>query len=374
MENYNTLKSVYGYTLAGGYLKGANPYVFGSNTKNYDIGLEVLGEGYDFKKPLVDVTKYNSPAVSCGTLSSLISSGIEKIDNMALKAEGVFGPNMRMEKMNFMKDFTTKLIKASLPIAYGEGVDDDELKEDISVLLKQSKEEFEKRVQQNEEEIKKEKDDTLSDDQSMENQTEDAGENPEEGSEGDNEDYSDAGDNFFEGNEDSENEDGEGEPDEDTDTEDDDGWQEDNENPDEEAEDTEADDNENDDSEDGEEESEGDLSEEDIPDGNLEGNAESYNGFKTKADRLLYQYNSGVNYKENEKYRYGATYSNIPKPEMKAMAESLLKIEEANFKAIGEQFSFNDIRPGSRLQEAHKKYVEANASILVMKRKLGLNY
>ena len=59
---------------------------------------------------------------------------------------------------------------------------------------------------------------------------------------------------------------------------------------------------------------------------------------------------------------------------MKAMAESLLKIEEANFKAIGEQFSFNDIKPGSRLQEAHKKFVEANASILVMKRKLGLNY
>lgn len=355
MNNYEKLKSIYGYSLVGGYLKGANPYVFDSNTPNYKIGLSILGENYDFNKSLVDITKYASPAISCGTLSTLIDSGIEKIDNMVLKAEGVFGPNKARERMEFLSKFTNKLIKASIPIAYSEGADDDELKEDISVLLKQSKEEFEKRVKENEEDLKKEKEEAVTDENAI--PEEDTGEDQEEASAEDTGMDDSSSDDFF-----SDDSQEEGSEDENEDSEDDDGWEEDNENSGEETED--SDDSTGDEYD--------DVSEEDIPDGNLEGNSESYNGFATKADRLLYMYNSNVGYKENEKYRYGESYINIPKPEMKAMAESLLKIEEENFKAIGEAYSFKDILPDSKLQEAHSKYVEAQASIMVMKRKLNL--
>lgn len=360
MNNYEKLKSIYGYSLVGGYLKGANPYVFDSNTPNYKIGLSILGENYDFNKSLVDITKYASPAISCGTLSTLIDSGIEKIDNMVLKAESVFGPNKARERMEFLSKFANKLIKASVPIAYAEGADDDELKEDISVLLKQSKEEFEKRVKQNEEDLKKEKEENLTDENAIPDEEENADDQAQEEAlvEDTGTDDTNA-DDFF-----SDDSQEEGSDDND-DTEDDDGWEEDSEDSGEETEDSDDQDNSAGD------ESE-DVSEEDIPDGNLEGNSESYNGFATKADRLLYMYNSNVGYKENEKYRYGESYINIPKPEMKAMAESLLKIEEENFKAIGESYSFKDIVPDSKLQEAHSKYVEAQASIMVMRRKLNL--
>ena len=352
--NYDVLKSTYGYSLVGGYLKGAKPDVFDSNTTNREIGIAVLGENYDFNnKSLVDITKYASPSVSCGTLSTLIDMGLEKIDNVILQAEGAFGPNKAREKVEYLTRFTNDLLRASVPIAYAEGADDDELKEDISVLLKQSKEEFEKRVEENEKEIQEEKENATQDEQGIPEE----GEDTEDDMSSDDTQMEDTEDDFFDdetNEDDSENND--------EDNEEDDGW------------DTEGDEPESDENseDDGQENEENDVDDNDIPDGNLEGNSEDYNGFRDKKNRLLALYNSNVPYRENEKYLVGESFTNIPLPQLKAMSEELLKIEEENFKAIGEQFSFESIKPDSKLSLAHKKYVEANASIMVMKRKLDV--
>ena len=331
--NLGEIKKTMGFSLVGEYLRGANDKAFPKSVDSKSIGVAVLGESYTFGESLVDIKKFTSPSISCGTLSSLIDTVKTQIDDVYARAEGVF-PFDNLKRDEYVTEFARKLLANSLPIAYAEGADDDELKQDISILLRQSKEEFEKRVKENEEEKEAEKQNTLQDDPTgaegeeptNEEGMEDTGEmidndsvseiptdlGPEDGEE----DTSTA-DEFFEGKDDDE---------------------------------------ENDD---------------DDEDDSKEGKGESF-GLTKKQSRLLSKYNAQKTYAEEQKFYISGVFSSIRYGTLMGMCEKLLEKEAENFKAIGESFDFKDIRPNTRLHKAHSDYVESVASIMVMKNRFDL--
>ena len=351
--NLGEIKKTMGFSLVGEYLRGANNKAFPKSVDSKSIGVAVLGESYSFGESLVDIKKYTSPSISCGTLSSLIDTVKTQIDDVYARAEGVF-PFDNLKRDEYVTDFARKLLANSLPIAYAEGADDDELKQDISILLRQSKEEFEKRVKENEEEKEAEKQNALQDDP-----TGVEGEEPtnEEGMEETGEMIDN--DSVSEIPTDLGPEEGEGE-------EPDDGWEnEDDEDSEEGEEDTSTadeffegkdDDEENDD---------------DDEDDSKEGKGESF-GLTKKQSRLLSKYNAQKTYAEEQKFYISGVFSSIPYGTLMGMCEKLLQKEAENFKAIGESFDFKDIRPNTRLHKAHSDYVESVASVMVMKNRFDL--
>ena len=349
--NLGEIKKTMGFSLVGEYLRGANNKAFPKSVDSKSIGVAVLGESYTFGESLVDIKKFTSPSISCGTLSSLIDTVKTQIDDVYARAEGVF-PFDNLKRDEYVTDFARKLLANSLPIAYAEGADDDELKQDISILLRQSKEEFEKRVKENEEEKEAEKQNALQDDPTgaegeeptNEEGMEETGEmidndsvseiptdlGPEEGEEPD---------DGWENEDDESNADGE----EDTSTAD-------------EFFEGKDDDEENDD---------------DDEDDSKEGKGESF-GLTKKQSRLLSKYNAQKTYAEEQKFYISGVFSSIRYGTLMGMCEKLLEKEAENFKAIGESFDFKDIRPNTRLHKAHSDYVESVASIMVMKNRFDL--
>ena len=349
--NLENIKKTMGFSLVGEYLRGANKKAFPKDIASKEIGLAVLGESYTFEKSLVDTNRFTSPSISCGTLSSLIDTVKTQLDDVYARAEGVF-PFDNDKRDKFVTDFARKLLVNSLPIAYGEGADDDELKQDISILLRQSKEEFEKRVKENEEQKEAEKQETLQDNP-MGEEGEEPAEAPEE--EGELMD----GDSASEIPSDLGPEEDEGEED--------DGWEnEEDENEESEEGDSSANeffDGQEDDSED--EENEEDDEEE------QEGNEESF-GLTKKQNRLLRKYNAQKGYAEEQRFYISGVFSSIPYGTLKGMCEKLLEKEAENFKAIGENFNFKDIKVNSRLHMAHSNYLEGVASVMVLQNRLNI--
>lgn len=348
MPTLNDYKSGVSYAILGEYLRGARNKSFPKDTLSKDIGIAVLGESYDFSKPLVDTKRFDNPAVSLGTVSSLIDTLKNQIDDVYVRAEGVFGPNRLHDKEAYMERYIDKLMDTALPIAFSEGADDDELKMDISVLLRQSKEEFEKRIERNEKEKQEEKDGALADDTfDSEEPQEGTEEAPEEGEEGvvenptpfgsDDSDMADGDEEIPEGFEEEAEE-----------TDSDDGW----------------------DSEE-EEESEDSEEAEDEEENTEEAKGES---MSLRDDFLAFldDRNGKVPYAEEMRFLVNGRFSAISESEFKSLSNKLLEIEEANFKAIGENFNFSDIKPDSRLQQAHASFVEANACVLIMKKRLNI--
>ena len=357
--NLENIKKTMGFSLVGEYLRGANKKAFPKSIASKEIGLAVLGESYTFEKSLVDTNRFTSPSISCGTLSSLIDTVKDQLDDVYARAEGVF-PFDNDKRDKFVTDFAKKLLVNSLPIAYGEGADDDELKQDISILLRQSKEEFEKRVKENEEQKEAEKQETLQD-----NPMGDEGQEPVEAPEGEGEFTEDSGE-MMDGDSASEipsdlgpeGEEGE----------EDDGWEsEDDENEEsEEGESSAADeffDGQEDDS--NEEESEEDDEED------KEGNGESF-GLTKRQNRLLRKYNAQKGYAEEQRFYISGVFSSIPYGTLKGMCEKLLQKEAENFKAIGENFDFKDIKVNSRLHTAHSNYLEGVASVMILQNRLNI--
>lgn len=357
--NLENIKKTMGFSLVGEYLRGANKKAFPKSIASKEIGLAVLGESYTFENSLVDIKRFTSPSISCGTLSSLIDTVKTQLDDVYARAEGVF-PFDNDKRDKFVTDFARKLLVNSLPIAYGEGADDDELKQDISILLRQSKEEFEKRVKENEEQKEAEKQETLQD-----NPMGEEGEQPIENPEGEGEFTEDSGE-MMDGDSASEipsdlgpeGEEGE----------EDDGWEsEDDENEEsEEGESSSADeffDGQEDDSK--EDENEEDDEEE------QEGNGESF-GLTKKQNKLLRKYNAQKGYAEEQRFYISGVFSSIPYGTLKGMCEKLLEKEAENFKAIGENFNFKDIKVNSRLHMAHSNYLEGVASVMVLQNRLNI--
>ena len=343
--NLDNIKKTMGFSLVGEYLRGANSKVFPKNVDSKSIGVAVLGESYTFDNSLVNTKSFISPSISCGTLSSLIDMVKTQIDDVYTRAEGVY-PFDSDKREKFVINFANKLLNNSLPIAYSEGADDDELKQDISILLRQSKEEFERRVKENEEEKEAEKNKALQDTPVDENENEDTVNEQEEESgemmDGDSAEEipSDFG------------------PDEE-----DDGWEnEDEEN--EEGESSETDEFFDSQEDTGEENEEDDEEPE-------EAQGESF-GLNKRQSRLLSKYNSQKEYAEEQKFYISGVFSSIPYGTLKGMCEKLLEKEEANFKAIGESFDFKDIRPNTSLQKAHSDYIESIASIMVLQNRLNI--
>lgn len=352
--NLENIKKTMGFSLVGEYLRGANKKAFPKDIASKEIGLAVLGESYTFENSLVDTKRFTSPSISCGTLSSLIDTVKTQLDDVYARAEGVF-PFDNDKRDKFVTDFARKLLINSLPIAYGEGADDDELKQDISILLRQSKEEFEKRVKENEEQKEAEKQETLQD-----NPMGDEGEEPAEAPEGEGEFTEDSGE-MMDGDSASEIPSDLG-----PEGEEDDGW--------------ESEDDENQESEEGEssaneffdgqeDDSKEDEDEEDEEE--QEGNGESF-GLTKKQNRLLRKYNAQKGYAEEQRFYISGVFSSIPYGTLKGMCEKLLEKEAENFKAIGENFNFKDIKVNSRLHMAHSNYLEGVASVMVLQNRLNI--
>ena len=344
----NEMKDEIGYSLIGEYLKGAG--FTGKGVKSADLGKMVCGESFvpSSGRPLVSLDKFDSPAVSCGVLSSLIEACNRKLDTQAEKRlMNTLGYGEHDRKEAILRTYANDLFQASAHTAYGEGADDDDLKQDIRVLLRESKEEFEKRVQENEEDKKAEEQDTLSDD-SLESE---GGDPVDDGLEPENNDNFQDGDGI-----------------------------EDN-----------LEDDIDDDLEEGEDEEEEEG--EDIPSGELEDGEDDHidSGFEDEEDEdeeedgkgesapfvptpeaiaMLNDYNATRRFAEEQKFFVGGEFCSISKGEMEGMVNTLLEIERDNFKAIGESFNLDDITSTSKISMAHKDYINTMAGVIAFRHKL----
>lgn len=155
-ELAESLKKESSYTIVGAYLAGVSENVAVIDSKT---PLRVLGESFclfNEKEPL-DLTKtslvsldnYGSAPDAGGVTSSLISQVNQKIDHRM----GLLN-NRRIpyeEAADNLTRYVKKLQNAAILVAKGEGALDDDLKEDFRTLLKEAKNEFIKREQEEEE-------------------------------------------------------------------------------------------------------------------------------------------------------------------------------------------------------------------------------
>ena len=142
--------------IIGNYLKGA-----GENTaylkevKASNLGAVFLnyGEAIDLtSETLVDYNKSNPKMQSAGTLSLLIKETFDKIDRYAMKCETMEYPTAVVKKD--LTKYANSLLDGVNIVAFSEGEADTDLKSDIKVLLREGREEFNKRMSEEENEIK----------------------------------------------------------------------------------------------------------------------------------------------------------------------------------------------------------------------------
>lgn len=395
MEEFvkNTVDQI-GYSLIGAYLRGASGSddPFPKKVKNSEIGLEVVGESYipSGDNPLV-TTRFNSPAISCGVLSNLITSCKERVKSYAEKAEMFANGNYEKAK-KVTEDYARKVLLSALPIAYGEGADDDELKQDIRVLLRESKEEFEKRVTETEKEKAEEKEESTSDDVlSDDGEGQDVnstGEESEEGAAdmgseefGDNQgietenpedqDETSQADDLAEDNNDSDSDDDDENditPDDEYETSDWDGEADD----DTEEEPTNTfDDNSSDDDSD---EDENDITPKDEGTGEMYNFANIWGGIEMNDEmqKTVDEYNRTRAFGEEQRFFYKGAFIGIEPTELKEMSKELLNRENKNFIALSESFSPSEMVNLHGVATAHQDYVRSQASLMAFQRKLGI--
>ena len=339
-----------GRVLVGRYLQGADQSNLLKKMSDETIGISVVGESFfGDGETLVNPKLFSSPAITCGRLSNLIEGCQARLESAQIHAQGVFGTN-NIKMQEYLNKTCDEILSVAKPIAYAEGAQDDELKQDIRVLLREGKEQYERRAKEVEEDKKADAekvitDDTLNGDPDAvveDDQVDDGGE------------LSDpdviVDDTTGE----------EGNDDDDT---------------------MEPDTNEDDSEE-----------EPDIPDGKLEGefeddeddtdtnpnkdeeelkkqaSEESYNR------KLFNEYNSTRAYAEEQRFPVfnQKTICSIPESDLSSMVDKLLKAEEKGFIALGENFDIDTINNDVRVKDAHNMIVKSEAAILCFKRKLNI--
>ena len=167
--------------IVGNYLKGAGENVaYLDDVKVSKLGKAFLsfGESIDLiNDVLVDYNKVNPKMQSAGTLSIMIKETFEKLDKYAMKCEA------RNYSESIVKKDLTKYANSLLDgvnlVAYSEGDADTDLKADIKILLREGRETFEKRIEEEEKEIAETQANNVADPNAI-----DGAELPEEGEEG----------------------------------------------------------------------------------------------------------------------------------------------------------------------------------------------
>lgn len=166
-EKIESIKKQTTHTIMGAYISGVakdTAYI------SKDTSLKTLGESFcNFgtevdlvQNDLVDLSKINTAPKAGGVVSNLIRQSNNKIDGYARNIKTLNLP--LAESTELLKEYANKIQKAAINIAFAEGAEDDELKQDIRVLLKEGKDEFIKREQ----EEQAEEEATLEDEQAPE--------------------------------------------------------------------------------------------------------------------------------------------------------------------------------------------------------------
>ena len=141
--------------IIGNYLKGAGENAaYLKDVKASNLGAVFLnyGEKIDLTEDvLVDYNKANPKMQSAGTLSLLIKETCDKIDTFAMKCETMEYPK-DVVKRDLTK-YANSLLDGVNIVAFSEGESDIDLKSDIKVLLREGREEFNKRIEEEEKEI-----------------------------------------------------------------------------------------------------------------------------------------------------------------------------------------------------------------------------
>lgn len=139
--------------LVGNYLRGAAEnaaYLEGVSATLLGEMFLTLGESIDLSnRNLVDIDAYNdfySAPVTGGTLSLLINDINDKI---TIFTEAV---NLKTKDHNLalksMADYAKEIVKGASIVAFSEGAEDLDLRNDIKVLLKQGHDEFNNRIKE----------------------------------------------------------------------------------------------------------------------------------------------------------------------------------------------------------------------------------
>ena len=146
--------------IIGNYLKGAGENAaYLKEVKASNLGAVFLnyGEVIDLtSETLVDYNKSNPKMQSAGTLSLLIKETFDKIDRYAMKCETMEYPTAVVKKD--LTKYANSLLDGVNIVAFSEGAADTDLKSDIKVLLREGREEFNKRMSEEEDEIKEAQD------------------------------------------------------------------------------------------------------------------------------------------------------------------------------------------------------------------------
>ena len=141
--------------IIGNYLKGAGENAaYLKDVKASNLGAVFLnyGEKIDLiEDVLVDYNKANPKMQSAGTLSLLIKETCDKIDTFAMKCETMEYPKDVVKKD--LTKYANSLLDGVNIVAFSEGESDIDLKSDIKVLLREGREEFNKRIEEEEKEI-----------------------------------------------------------------------------------------------------------------------------------------------------------------------------------------------------------------------------
>lgn len=356
-EHVEKLKQDTSHIIMGAYLAGVAEGVAVIDKKT---PLKVLGESFCYynenspidltKRTLVNLNDYSSAPESGGVTSSLINQANDKIQQRAdlLSASGLGYAECCSE----LARYATKVQKAAIVIAKGEGALDNDLKEDFRVLLKEAKDEFIKREQE------EEQNEAVTDnfDMPMEDPN---GEQP-FGDEQVSDEYGDFGEepaNEFgeEGQEDQpyeefgeENENGEEQPEENTDF--------------------------------------------GIPDGSFESSkikadgrtpvAESWSALFSELNKpekiderafeeALEKRNRKVSFAENAKYYYKGKVISTAPYDLKRMVKDVIEIEQTSIAMLGESFNLNNVIDNEELALKHKTTVNELAIVLAARNKFG---
>ena len=146
--------------IIGNYLKGSGENAaYLKELKASNLGAVFLnyGEAIDLtSETLVDYNKSNPKMQSAGTLSLLIKETFDKIDRYAMKCETMEYPTAVVKKD--LTKYANSLLDGVNIVAFSEGEADIDLKSDIKVLLREGREEFNKRMSEEENEIKEAQD------------------------------------------------------------------------------------------------------------------------------------------------------------------------------------------------------------------------
>ena len=158
-----SIKKQTSHSILGAYLSGVakDTIYLGKKTTIKGLGESFCKFGdapeIDFsKRNLIDLNDIRTSPKSGGLVSNLISQANERIDDFCLSLKAANLPYGESSKL--LLDLANTLQRSAMNIAYSEGVDDVDLKQDIRVLLKEGKEEFIKREQEEAQEMEELKD------------------------------------------------------------------------------------------------------------------------------------------------------------------------------------------------------------------------